>query len=160
MLWSDSLSPHSHAEGVTVTVPTRAELLRDLDNHLATGRGFSLATLNLDHVTKLRTNVHFLDAYLSHTHVTADGNPIVWLSRVAGQPVELLPGSELIVPVAELAAKRGVPIALFGSTQDSLDAAALELDRRIKGLKVAAAIRSSMSTRLAKYRIASKSMAG
>ncbi|CAN0605633.1 unnamed protein product, partial [Ectocarpus sp. 12 AP-2014] len=87
--------------------------------------GFSVATLNLDHVVKLRRDPTFLSAYAAHTHVTADGNPIVWLSRLAGQKdIDLVPGSELIEPLVEVAAQEQMPVALFGSTQTSLDAAA------------------------------------
>lgn len=123
---------------VTVTAPERGGLLDDLRGRLAGGTGFSIATLNLDHVVKLRSDAAFRDAYARHTHVTADGNPIVWLSRVAGQgEVSLVPGSELIDPVAALAADTGVPVALFGATDDSLAAAARALETRHPGLRVA-----------------------
>ena len=144
MHWSDKSASHPNADCVTVTVPTWAELLQDIEKRLVSGRGFTLATLNLDHVVKLRRDAAFRDAYLKHTHVTADGNPIVWLSRVAGQRLELVPGSEMILPMSELAARHQVPVALFGSTQDSLDAAAAALQTQCKGLKIAATIAPPM----------------
>jgi N-acetylglucosaminyldiphosphoundecaprenol N-acetyl-beta-D-mannosaminyltransferase len=131
-------SPHdpSTPGRVSVTAPRRAELLSDLEQHFVQGKGFAVATLNLDHVVKLRSNPQFRASYLSQTHVTADGNPIVWLSRVAGQVVELVPGSELVDPVAAIAAAAGVPVALFGSTESALAAAADELTLRHPGLDV------------------------
>lgn len=135
MVWSDS--DVQTGRQVQVTVPDRAGLLDDLGRHLVQGRGFALATLNLDHVVKLRQSPEFRSAYVAHTHVTADGNPIVWLSRLAGQRVSLIPGSELIVPLAKLAAAHGVPVALVGSTQDTLALAARRLQQRIPGLAVA-----------------------
>ena len=96
-----------------------------------------MATLNLDHAVKLRKDPAFHAAYKAHTHVTADGNPVVWLSRLAGEPVSLVPGSELIEPLAALAARCGVGIALFGSTQATLEAAAEALCARHAGLQVA-----------------------
>jgi N-acetylglucosaminyldiphosphoundecaprenol N-acetyl-beta-D-mannosaminyltransferase len=130
--------------GVVVTVSSRDMLLDDLGARLAAGRGFSVATLNLDHVTKLRALPAFRQAYQSHTHVTADGNPIVWLSRLAGQEVALVPGSELITPVAELAAQNDVPVAFFGATQASLQAAADALQLHIPDLKIATIIAPPM----------------
>lgn len=144
MRWSENSEAQATASGVTVTVPTRVALLSDLSTRMSAGQGFSLATLNLDHVVKLRHSQAFRQAYLEHTHVTADGNPIVWLSRMARQEVELLPGSELIVPIARLAAQHGISVALFGSTQDSLDAAAQGLVERCPELKVATAIAPPM----------------
>lgn len=127
MIWS---------EGVTVTVPDQAALLEDLQARLAQGQGFSVATLNLDHVVKLSRDAGFRDAYARHSHVTADGNPVVWLSRLAGQPVSLVPGSELIDPLVGLAAQAGAPVALFGSTARTLEAAAAALRARHPGVQV------------------------
>lgn len=127
MMWSES---------VTVTVPDQATLLADLASLFDAGRGFSVATLNLDHVVKLSRDSLFRDAYRAQTHVTADGNPIVWLSRLAGQRVELVPGSELIDPLVALAARARVPVALFGATEAALVSASEVLVARHPGLEV------------------------
>lgn len=132
MIWSQGDSG-----AVTVTAPDQASLLADLKGRFEAGEGFSLATLNLDHVVKLSRNPLFRDAYAAHTHVTADGNPIVWLSRLARQEVTLVPGSELIEPLAALAAECRVPVALFGATQAALEKAAEALKSRHAGLEIA-----------------------
>ncbi len=124
-----------------VNFPTEAKLLSDISARLDKGLGFSIATLNLDHIVKLRGNPGFRAAYLGHTHVVADGNPIVWLSHLAGRPdVRLVPGSELISPLAALAAEKGFPIALVGSTEAVLRIAAERLQAAHPGLKVAATL--------------------
>lgn len=123
---------------VKVTALDKTSLLADIAERFATEQGFSIATLNLDHVVKLRKDQDFGRAYSAHTHVTADGNPIVWLSRLSGQSnVALAPGSELIVPACEVAAKHSIPVALFGATQESLNAAAAALKELIPGLEIA-----------------------
>lgn len=134
----------SAADRVRVNAPSRAALLEALEDRLDRGAGFAVATLNLDHVVKLRRDPDFAAAYAAQTHVTADGNPIVWVLRLAGHAVELTPGSELVAPVAALAARRGVPVALFGSDQASLEAAARALQDRCPGLDVAACIAPPM----------------
>ena len=124
-------------QSVVVTVPDRATLLDDLRRHLSAGQGFSVATLNLDHVVKLKQDAAFRAAYTAQTHVTADGNPIVWLSRLSGQRnVQLVTGSDALRPVVELAAELQVPIGLFGSTQASLDAAGAQLQADYPGLDI------------------------
>jgi N-acetylglucosaminyldiphosphoundecaprenol N-acetyl-beta-D-mannosaminyltransferase len=132
------------AGAVHVTTPTRAALLDDLGACLKAGRGFALATLNLDHAVKLRADPAFRAAYLAQTHVVADGNPIVWLCGLAGYRVELVPGSELVQPLAALAAEHGRGVALFGSTPESLDLAAKRLESAHPGLKVVAKIAPPM----------------
>ena len=124
-----------------VNVTTEAELLRQIADHLTQGHGFAVATLNLDHIVKLRLQPDFLDAYLAHTHVVADGNPVVWLARLAGRRhVRLVPGSELIAPLTSLAADRRVPVAFFGSTDAVLRAAAKRLTAADRNLTVAACL--------------------
>lgn len=124
-----------------VNFPTEAALLADVEAQLKAGTGFAIATLNLDHVVKMRRNPAFLRAYLAQTHVVADGNPIVWLSRLAGRSdVRLVPGSELIAPVAALAARLGTPLAFLGSTEPVLTLAAERLKADFPGLEVAACL--------------------
>ena len=131
MIWSES-----DGQTIRVNVADQAELLADLRTHLKNAASFSVATLNLDHVVKLSTDTTFRNAYAKHTHVTADGNPIVWLTKLAGQPVSLVPGSELIEPLAALAADIDLPIGLLGSTEESLQAAADNLRQAHPGLQI------------------------
>lgn len=131
-------------DAVRITVPTRKELLEDLGGRMARKEGFTLATLNLDHAVKLKSDPAFRRAYLAQSHVVADGNPIVWLCRLAGYRVELIPGSELVQPLCALAAQTGRGVALFGSTQDSLDLAATRLEAQHPGLKVVSKISPPM----------------
>lgn len=123
-----------------VNCASRAGLLAAVEARLRAGQGFALATLNLDHVVKLRRSGAFRAAYLAQDLVVADGNPVVWLARLAGRQTELVPGSELIAPVAALAARLDVPVALLGSTPATLDAAAARLQADHPGLRIVARI--------------------
>lgn len=127
-----------------VNVSTRPAFLSDLRTHLTHGRGFSIATLNLDHAVKLRRDPNFRAAYDAHTHVTADGRPIVWLSALAGQSVDLITGSDLVDPIVALCAETGAPVALLGSTDDILTGAAGALMQRHAGLDVVACLAPPM----------------
>lgn len=134
----------SGAGPVAVNVVSQADLLADLDRRLAAGKGFTVATLNLDHVVKLRTQPNFMDAYTRHSHVTADGHPIVWLSKIAGRPVELVPGCELVEPLAAIAQRRRLSVAFVGSTETSLEGAARALRRKCPDLSIVAQISPPM----------------
>ena len=123
-----------------VNTATRAELLAVLEARLTAGEGFSVATLNLDHLVKLREDAAFRDAYLRHSHVVADGWPVAALRRLAGRPAELVPGSELVAPLMAMAARLGVPVAFLGSTEVALARAAERLSAAHPGLQVAALI--------------------
>lgn len=124
--------PHT----VQLNLPDRDALLSAVQERFRRGEGFALATINLDHLVKLRADPAFARAYAAHDLVMADGNPIVWLSRLAARPVELVPGSDMVEPVARLAAREDVRVALVGSTDETLALAKAHLERIAPGLQV------------------------
>ena len=128
---------------VAVNVTDQGDLLRELRHRLSQKIGFSLATLNLDHLVKLSTNATFGKAYAAQSFVTADGRPIVWLARLAGRKVDLVPGSELIRPLCQIASATETPIALLGSTDAALARAAEDLNRQYPKLRIVAKLSPS-----------------
>lgn len=125
------------AEPIHVNVPSRAALLGDITKRLNAGQGFSVATLNLDHVVKLKRDPLFRAAYRAHSHVTADGNPIIRLLKISGQEdIALVTGADLVEPVVAQATDQGWPIGFLGSTQASLQGATERLQATYPALNV------------------------
>ncbi len=122
---------------IAVNTPSAEALLAELDRRLRAGEGAAVATLNLDHLVKLSRDPGFRRVYAAQDLVVADGNPIVWLSRLAGRPVALAPGSDLVMQMTRVAAECGVPVALIGSTEDALLRAARRMRQALPGLDVA-----------------------
>lgn len=121
---------------IVVSMPDQPTLLADVKERFRAGDGFALATLNLDHVVKLGASAKYRAAYAAHELIVADGNPIVWLSHLARRPVSLVPGSDLLLPILQLAAAEGVPVGLFGSSPEVLTKAATQLQTQIDGLQL------------------------
>ena len=69
---------------------------------------------------------------------------MVWLHRMAGREIDLVPGSDLVAPLCAAAARAGAPLALVGSRQATLDRAAAILERDHPGLEVAMRIAPGM----------------
>lgn len=122
---------------IQVNIRDFPQLSREIRRRLGAGHGFALATLNLDHLVKIGADPAFARAYAAQDLVVADGNPIVALSRLAGRPVSLLPGSDLIAPLCRLAAAEGVAVALVGSDAATLARSAETLASDIPGLRIA-----------------------
>lgn len=129
---------------IRVNMPDHTALMAELTRRFRAGEGFALATINLDHLVKLRADDGFRRAYAAQDLVVADGNPIVWLSRLARQPVTLVPGSDLVMPLSRLAAAEAVPIALIGTTDAALDAAAAQIEAQAPGASIVARIAPPM----------------
>lgn len=124
-------------QSITVNVPNWHMLKAKISNRFLEREGFALATINLDHLVKLGHDKAFLTSYQAQDFIVADGCPITWLSYLANQPVDLMPGSDMVTPLAELAASAKAKVALVGSSEAVLQKAGAELSRRVPGLEVA-----------------------
>ncbi|MDZ4135590.1 MAG: WecB/TagA/CpsF family glycosyltransferase, partial [Paracoccaceae bacterium] len=125
---------------IAVNLPDKAALVDAVKTRLTAGQGFALATINLDHLAKLSESAAFRQAYAAQDMVVADGNPVVWLSWLARRPVSLVPGADMVLPLARVAAQEGVTVGLVGSTEAALAAAAQTLCAEIPGLQINARI--------------------
>lgn len=121
---------------IPVNVPTRADLAQRVAERWRAGEGFALATINLDHLAKLEVDPAFVSAYAAQDFVVADGWPIVMLAGLAGDSLELMPGSDMVEPLCEWAANAGVKVGFVGSHDQALADARRVLTERVPGLEV------------------------
>ena len=118
---------------------TFAGALDAIASLVESGRGGLVVTPNVDHIVRLDRDAVFRrvcdDADLS----LADGTPVVWASRALGTPLpEKVSGSDLMVPVARLAAARGWRVYLLGGAPGAAEAAAERMRREFGVLVVGA----------------------
>lgn len=133
----DALYFEFQGRRIAVNMAERSGLEAELRARFREGHGFALATVNLDHLVKLGQSSQFLSAYQAQDLVVADGRPIVWLSRLARRPVDLMPGSDMVLPLCRLAAEAEVAVALVGSTPEALADAQEALTAAVPGLNIA-----------------------
>jgi len=124
-------------EGVNVRTWTLEEAAKGICDELRDETSFSVFTLNLDHVVKLRSSETFRTAYDRARIVLADGFPIVLAGRLQGREISRTPGSDLIEPLCAEASRRGIPVIFFGSTFDTLISSARQLKARHPDLEIA-----------------------
>ena len=95
-----------------VTLDGALKRIAELVDH---GNGGAVFTPNVDHVVKSEKHLAFRQAYSRADLCLADGMPIVWASRLLGTPLpEKVSGSDLVLPLAQLAADRGWRVYLLG----------------------------------------------
>lgn len=128
---------------ITINIANTDALMAEVRRRFRAGIGFALATVNLDHLAKMAKSPDFVRAYQGQDLVVADGNPIVALSRLAGKPVELVPGADMILPLCQLAEREKVKLALVGSTDIALRDAADALRGQVPDLDIALSIAPS-----------------
>ena len=109
------------------------------------GRPRLVSTLNVDFlVNSLGTRFtrarhpELLNVLRDSDLVTADGFPILWLSRIMGKPLQQrVCGSDLVPALAERAAGEGLSIFLLGGGEGAARAAAEKLVEQYPGLRIA-----------------------
>lgn len=111
------------------------------------GRGFTLFTVNLDHIVKLGRSHAFRQAYARADLISADGWPIVWLARGrwrAGvdrdraQPaIQRATGADMLEPLCREAARHGFPLYFIGPSPASQARGVAILRERYRDIDVA-----------------------
>lgn len=119
-----------------INIATQSELLDKIMNRVKSGFGFTLFTLNMDHLVKRRDDARFRDAYRRATFVTADGAPVVALARRQGAKLERTTGADLLVPLCAAAERDGVPVYFFGSSEEALAKASAKLRKMYPALDI------------------------
>jgi N-acetylglucosaminyldiphosphoundecaprenol N-acetyl-beta-D-mannosaminyltransferase len=114
---------------------TREEALAEVEALVRGGQGGRIYTPNLNHLVLAEHNAAFRQAYANASLSFADGTPLLWAARLLGTPLPAkLSGSDLVLPMAQLAARQGWRVYLLGGSPGvARDAAArLERDCRVE----------------------------
>jgi N-acetylglucosaminyldiphosphoundecaprenol N-acetyl-beta-D-mannosaminyltransferase len=137
---SNTQTPPQHnltVDGIAINMSSLPEAVSSIVSAAEHGDNFSVCTLNLDHVVQMQQRSDFRAAYRRARFVTADGFPIVVLSRLLGNPIRRTTGADLVEPVCAQAQRRGLPVFMLGSNDRTLSIAATRLSQRFPGLEVA-----------------------
>src|SRR3954471_4704272 len=95
-----------------LTLPGAIATISDLVEH---GRGGTIFTPNVDHVVKAEKDAAFRAAYDAASLSLADGQPLVWASRLLGTPLpERVAGSDVIEPLLGIAGRRKWSVFFLG----------------------------------------------
>jgi N-acetylglucosaminyldiphosphoundecaprenol N-acetyl-beta-D-mannosaminyltransferase len=94
--------------------------------------------INVAKVVALRDDPKLRDVVERCELVSVDGQPIVWASRLLGDPLpERVAGIDLMFRLLGLAEERGYRVYVLGAKQDVLETAIARLGERYPGLVVA-----------------------
>jgi N-acetylglucosaminyldiphosphoundecaprenol N-acetyl-beta-D-mannosaminyltransferase len=94
---------------------TREEALASVEALVRAGKGGAVFTPNVDHVVLAEDDARLRDAYARVSLSLADGMPLVWASRILGQPVpEKVSGSDFVPSLLERASECGWGVYFLG----------------------------------------------
>lgn len=124
--------------GAPMGVVTEANAVQSIVDAAVAGRGHWTITANLDHLRRYRRDPVQKGLIDEADLVVADGMPLIWASRLAGEPLpERVSGSSMVWSICEAASARRLSVFLLGG-DPGVAARAAEIFRdRYPGLEIA-----------------------
>jgi N-acetylglucosaminyldiphosphoundecaprenol N-acetyl-beta-D-mannosaminyltransferase len=130
--------PRRHILGVRVDDVTMPEAVDRVDAFLAAGGAHHVLTPNPEMVMRARRDAAFRAVLESADLAVPDGVGLRWATRLRGDPLRaVVPGSDLVHPLAERGAARGDRWFLLGAAPGVAESAGRALAARHPGLVIA-----------------------
>jgi N-acetylglucosaminyldiphosphoundecaprenol N-acetyl-beta-D-mannosaminyltransferase len=117
---------------------TSSEALNRIDQMVASRKPHYLATANVDFLVQAREDVELRRILFDADLILCDGTPLLWVSRLLGNPLpERVAGADVVPRLIQLAAEKKYRLFLLGATPDSVSRAAANLRAAFPGLIIA-----------------------
>jgi N-acetylglucosaminyldiphosphoundecaprenol N-acetyl-beta-D-mannosaminyltransferase len=124
--------------GAPIGVVTEEHAVRSIVDAAEAGSGHWTITANLDHLRRYHRDPVQRGLIDDADLVVADGMPLIWASRLAGEPLpERVSGSNMVWSICEAASARGQSVFLLGGDRGVAERAAEVFRDRYPGLEVA-----------------------
>jgi N-acetylglucosaminyldiphosphoundecaprenol N-acetyl-beta-D-mannosaminyltransferase len=110
--------------GVPIDPLTMEDVLSLVDQAIERRARLHIGVVNAAKLVNMRRESHLREDVLASDVILADGMPIVWASRLLGNPLpERVAGIDLMLEILRRGAVRGYRVYCLGATQDVLDRA-------------------------------------
>jgi N-acetylglucosaminyldiphosphoundecaprenol N-acetyl-beta-D-mannosaminyltransferase len=124
--------------GLPIDNLTMAETVARIDQMIRSGQPHQHVVVNVDKIVKLQRDPQLRQAILSCDLINADGQPIVWASRLLGKPLkERVTGVDLFSELIALCARQGYRPYLLGARPEVIEQVVRTLTARYPSLQVA-----------------------
>lgn len=131
-------SPSIAILGIPFDNITTARTIRTIEEMVSSGRPHYLATANVDFLVQARNDIELRRILLDAHLVLCDGTPLVWASRLLGNPLpERVAGSDLVPLLLHIAEQKNYRVFFLGATEESAAAAVENLKKKHPNLQVA-----------------------
>src|ERR1043166_86397 len=137
-----------HSEVVTLRPPiailgvpfdnvTKTEAIHRIEEMIASGQPHYIVTPNVDFLVQARQDLELRRILLEAHLVVCDGTPLVWASRLLGNPLpERVAGSDLATLLIQRAAEKKLRLFLLGASPEANAQAVTRLKAQHPALNV------------------------
>jgi N-acetylglucosaminyldiphosphoundecaprenol N-acetyl-beta-D-mannosaminyltransferase len=123
--------------GYPMLAATMGEVVDLCDDAIASGRQIQIGVMNAAKVVNAGRDAGLHEAILSCDVILADGQSVVWASRLLGQPLpERVAGIDLFIHLLELADAKHLSVFLLGATPEVVEQVAAVVGTRYPGVRL------------------------
>jgi N-acetylglucosaminyldiphosphoundecaprenol N-acetyl-beta-D-mannosaminyltransferase len=124
--------------GVPFDNVTSSEALDRIEQMVTSRKPHYLATANVDFLVQAREDIELRRILFDADLILCDGTPLLWVSRLLGNPLpERVAGADVVPRLIQLAAEKKYRLFLLGATPDSVSRAAANLREAYPDLIIA-----------------------
>jgi len=114
------------------------EALQQIEGFIRTGKPHQHVAINVDKIIKMRKDPQFRKTIAGCDLITIDGQPLIWVSRLLGQPIkERFGGLDIINGIIPRAADKGYRIYLLGAREEVVEKVVEYYKLKFSSLKIA-----------------------
>jgi N-acetylglucosaminyldiphosphoundecaprenol N-acetyl-beta-D-mannosaminyltransferase len=114
--------------GIPFDNVTSCQALTRIEHMIASRKPHYLATANVDFLVQAREDVELRRILFDADLILCDGTPLLWVSRLLGNPLpERVAGADVVPRLIQLASEKKYRLFLLGATPDSVTRAATNL---------------------------------
>ncbi len=123
--------------GCPINNLTLKETIVVIEEFIKSRRPHQYIAINVDKINKLRKDLFFRNVILSSDLNIVDGQPLIWVSKLFGQPVkERFGGLDIINALAPVAEKEGYSIYFLGAREEIIRKVVKTYQNRYQKLKI------------------------
>lgn len=116
------------------------EVVGELEKYIQEGKPHYISVVNVAKIVKMRSDKDLDASVRSASLIGADGVPLVWASKLLGDPLPgRVNGTDLMYRLLEQANERGYRVFFFGASEDVLQAVLRRVRREYPRVAIAGA---------------------
>jgi N-acetylglucosaminyldiphosphoundecaprenol N-acetyl-beta-D-mannosaminyltransferase len=124
--------------GCSMTKLSLEEFVSKAEEFIHSKKPHYIAVVNVAKVIKIRSDTELKQSVLSADLIGADGVPLVWASRLLGNPLPgRVNGTDLMYKLLEKANEKGYRMFFFGATEEILQRVIQKTRQDYPGVKIA-----------------------
>ena len=136
--WSHDLAPPLLMMGVPIDQVTCQQTISIVDQMIQSRHPHMIATANLDFLALVQEDDSLQSSLLESDLVLADGMPIIWMSKLLGNPLpERVAGSDMVPRILTLAQNKGYRVFFLGGKEEVLSEAEKNIREKWPKLEIA-----------------------